>query len=113
MTPSFLLQIVHTDSGQVVTLPAGGALERDLIEDCTNEILAERNGFQQTVVDACVAAIVAKGVGWFRSSTHVAEDIRAGLLETLQPPDDKLRAHVRDGIRYAILKQKLATIPVP
>ena len=110
--PSFLLQIVHADTGRVVTLPAGGALERDLIAACTAAILAERDGLARDVVDACVAAILAKGVGFFRSSTHVEADVRAGLAETLQPPDDTLRDHIASGIRQAILNLKLATVAV-
>lgn len=57
------LQIVN---GQdvVVRFPGGGDLEREFIE-------------------TCVKAILAKGVGIARTEAHVAEDIRAGLTETI------------------------------
>lgn len=59
----FLLQIAFPD-GAVVQLPAGGALERDLVATCT-------------------AAIVGKGVGWFKSEAHVRAAISAGISEAL------------------------------
>ena len=65
MIPRFLLQIVDADAPHaVVRLPAGGALERDLVE-------------------ACTAAIVAKGVGVLKTEAHVREAIRSGLTEAL------------------------------
>lgn len=59
----FLLQIVRPD-GSVVQFPGGGPLEVEFIETAT-------------------AAIVAKGVGVGKSEAHVADDIRAGLTETI------------------------------
>jgi hypothetical protein len=112
--PSFLLQIVHADSKTVVTLPGGGALERDLIAVCTEAILAERTGLERELVEACTAAITAHkwGVGLFRTRAQVERAIAAGLQATLTPPDDKLREHIADGITAAIRDLKFATIPV-
>lgn len=61
--PVFMLQIAFP-SGEVVQLPAGGALERDLIAVCTD-------------------AIVAKGVGFFVSEAQVRKAIAAGFAEAL------------------------------
>lgn len=58
-----LLQIVHPD-GTLVRLPGGGTLERDL-------------------VDACTAAILAKGVGILQTQAQVAGKIRAGITEAI------------------------------
>ncbi len=61
----FLLQIVHTaEPHKVVRLPAGGALERDLIADCTK-------------------AIVKRGVGVFRTEAHVMQAIADGITEAI------------------------------
>jgi hypothetical protein len=65
------LQIVW-DNGQLVTLPAGGQLEIDLIETCVKHILA-------------------KGVGVFRTETHVEQDIRDGIREAIMALKDQTR----------------------
>ena len=59
-----LLQIIH-DDGRVLTLKAGGKLEADLVATCT-------------------AAVVAKGVGVFRTEAHVKQAIASGLKEAIQ-----------------------------
>ncbi len=61
--PLFYLQIIDAD-GVVAQMPGGGPLELALIE-------------------SCVSAIVARGVGVGRTSAHVAADIRAGIAEAL------------------------------
>ena len=61
--PIFWLQIVDTD-GRVATLPGGGKLEQDLIASMTN-------------------AIVAKGVGFFKTEASVRVAIAAGITDTI------------------------------
>lgn len=61
--PVFWLQIVDKD-GVVATLPGGGRLEADLVEDCVKEV-------------------VALGVGIGRTEAHVAEDIRKGVAQAI------------------------------
>jgi hypothetical protein len=61
--PGFLLQIVRQD-GSVVRIPAGGALEGDLI-------------------DLCVHYICAKPVGLFHTAAQVEIAVRQGLVEAL------------------------------
>lgn len=61
--PIFYLQIAYPD-GRVAQLPAGGALERDLIEDCTK-------------------AIVKRGVGVFKTEAQVTQAIREGITEAI------------------------------
>ena len=63
MKTLFLLQIVKPN-GDVVRLPAGGALEIDLIE-------------------AVAAAVSAKSVGVGRTRAHVAAAVREAMTETL------------------------------
>jgi hypothetical protein len=60
----FLLQIVKPD-GTVVQMPGGGPLERDLVRACTD-------------------AIVAKGVGLFKTEAQVKAAIEAGIAETIR-----------------------------
>lgn len=62
-TPSFFLQIVDKD-GHIVTMPGGGRLEANLIE-------------------ACTAAIVSKGVGFFKTEAQVKLAISKGLQEAI------------------------------
>lgn len=64
--PLFLLQIVEASAPHVVVrLPAGGRLERDLVEACTR-------------------AIVSKGVGFFRTEAHVRQAIAEGITEAIR-----------------------------
>lgn len=58
------LQIVNAKTGDLVRLPGGTALERDLIAVCTQ-------------------AIVTKGVGLFRTEAHVRQAITDGITEAL------------------------------
>lgn len=67
--PRFLLQIVENDAETnrqfpIARLRAGGPLERDLIESIT-------------------AAIVAKGIGVFKTKAQVTTAIREGITETI------------------------------
>ena len=61
----FKLAIVKVDSHEIVILPGGGPLEIDLVE-------------------ACVAAVSKRGVGFWRGQSHVEADIRAGLTEVIR-----------------------------
>lgn len=91
--PAFLLQIVGPD-GVLARFPAGtkAGLERPLIEACTQAIVTQlvTDGLQ-----ACVEAIVAKGVGYFKSEAQVEQAIRDGLSETL---DARLTQAIDAGI---------------
>ena len=61
----YLLQIVEVRPPHaVVRIPAGGPLERDLVQICTD-------------------AIVAKGVGLFRTEAQVRKAIQSGMTEAI------------------------------
>ena len=61
----YLLQIVDASAPHaVVRIPAGGPLERDLVQICTE-------------------AIVSQGVGIFRTEAHVRKAIHAGITEAI------------------------------
>lgn len=63
--PVFYLQIVEARSPYpVVRIPGGGVLERDLVKTCTE-------------------AIVAKGVGIFKTEAFVKKAIMAGITEAI------------------------------
>jgi hypothetical protein len=61
--PLFALQLVYPD-GTPLTFEAGSRFERD---------------FVQSIVDA----IMAKGVGFFKTEAHVRADIEAGIKEAI------------------------------
>lgn len=64
--PLFLLQIVKaTPPHEVVRLPGGGPLERDLIQACTE-------------------AIVQRGVGLLKTERQVKAAIAAGITEAIR-----------------------------
>ena len=131
--PPFLLQIVDAE-GVVVKLPAGGALEADLLATCVDTILAHgattpeascqaalKSGLA-AAVDHCVDTIVARGVGFWRTEAHVAADIRAGLHEALREEllvqlrlklpleqsfaTPEMRTILREGLRVALQRLK-------
>ena len=79
--PLFLLQIVDAETGMVVRLPAGGVLEQDLVSALTAALMARSVRVDEEVIAACQAAIVARGVGLFRTEAHVRGDIEAGLRD--------------------------------
>ena len=79
--PRFLLQIVETETGAVVQMPAGGPLELDLVRALAQALGTRGVRLDQDLVAACRAAILARGVGLFRTQAHVAADIDAGLYE--------------------------------
>ena len=61
----YLLQIVDArEPHAVVRIPAGGPLERDLVQVCTD-------------------AIVSKGVGFFKTEGQVRRAIEAGMTEAI------------------------------
>lgn len=71
--PLFLIQIVEAASNHAIALiPGGGPLEAELVE-------------------LCVAHIIPKGVGLFRTSAHVEADIRAGIREAIMGLKDQTR----------------------
>ena len=70
--PSFLLQIVDTETGTVVQLPSGGVLEADLIRACTE-------------------AAVTRGVGLFKIEAQVRRAIERGFREVLSSLKKPLR----------------------
>lgn len=94
--PKFPLKLQIVDSeGVVLELPGGGPLEADLIQACTDAVLARGVGSLpltltlavsrgvNDVIARCTAAIVARGVGLGRTSRHVAQDVQDGLREIL------------------------------
>jgi hypothetical protein len=75
--PVFLLQIVDaTSPWEVVRIPAGGTLERDLTSAIAREILQVSG---PALRDHVRDAILARGVGLFRTEAHVSADIDAAL----------------------------------
>lgn len=66
--PIYKLKIIRISDGAVVQLTGGGTLEVDLIQACTDQI-------------------VAKGVGFLKTRAHVESAIATGIHEVF----DKLK----------------------
>jgi hypothetical protein len=95
--PMFKLQIV-TPEGEPITFAAGSNFERALVEDIVAALTDS--------IPALKAAIVARGVGFTKSQTHVAADIDAALKEVLP---DIARNHVRE-LLYSLKAETLRLI---
>ncbi len=81
-TPPFQIQLVDAD-GLIIRTPAGGRQEADLIE-------------------VIVAHVMSRGVGFFRSSKHVEQDVRDGVAAAmhaikLQNPFDAVTTRVDEN----------------
>lgn len=114
--PVFFLQIAD-ERGAVVRLPAGGALEEDLVLAFTHAVVQQGvqdflggPELQRRFVEAATGAIVARGVGLWRTTAHVTADIEAGLqqvlTEFLMQIDTDVRPLLREGISRAIAEFK-------
>jgi len=64
MASKYLLQIVHRDNGKIVEWEPGRDIETEFITDC-------------------IARVLVRGVGLFKTSAHVAQDIEAGIEEAI------------------------------
>ncbi len=74
MTSRFYMQIVDKKTGEAVQFEPGLTVEKDFVEDC-------------------VKCIVARGVGLGRTSAHVAEDIRQGIVESIRELKLRIQTH--------------------
>ena len=83
--PVFLLQIVSSlYPHDVVRLPAGGVLERDLIDLITSHMLSKgvTDALVQDLSDELLQNILKRGVGFWRTEDHVRRAIIAGVQES-------------------------------
>ena len=93
--PLFLLQIVeNTPHRTVVSMPAGGALETELIDACVTGV---RDSLRDTLVPKCVGAIMSRKVGVFRTKATVEKAVQEEL-QTLLPLE------ITRGIRVGFKK---------
>lgn len=68
----YKMQIIHAESNTVVEFEPGREIECDFIVDC-------------------VERIIAKGVGVFRTSAHVEQDVKDGIQEAIFALKSKVR----------------------
>ena len=73
MASKYLLQIISRDSGDVIQFEPGLSTEINFIDDI-------------------VTRTIAKGVGLFKSKTHVETDLRTAIGEALYELKSKIRA---------------------
>ena len=85
----YYLQIVD-ETGEVVRFRAGGPVELDLCQALTaalvNETVAGTLGpavAQRRLIDLAKQAILAQGVGFWRTEAHVTQAIEVGLRAAL------------------------------
>lgn len=114
--PHLFLQIVD-ENGSVARLPAGGALEEELIHHFKTAIveeLAKVGVSHATQVNALADPILKKGVGFFKTQKKVEKAIRTGLLEVVSSTTAGLSVDqaIADAIEGAILALKTKTIYV-
>lgn len=122
MASKYLMQIVDRKTGNVVKFDPGRDVEMDFVDDCTKQIMNIHYGTLKTIdtsfVEACVAAVVKRGVGMMRSQAHVEQDVRDGINEavvsgglekTLRELETKFADNIHKGIEMAIgrLKSKV------
>lgn len=75
MASRFKMQIVDTVTGRVVEWEPGLSTEINFVEDC-------------------ISRIVERGVGFGRTSKHVAKDIEDGITEAIFNLKKKVRAKI-------------------
>lgn len=113
------MQIVDRSTGEVVKYEPGSKVEQDFIEDCVDSVVRhvdfQFSASSDAFVDACVKAIVARGVGIARTTEHVAEDVRNGIREVIvnmgfgseiKTANDVLSDRIRNGVVGSILTLK-------
>lgn len=123
MTPLFHLQIVSANTGEVITFPAGGPLEREFIQACAKEINARTQDLfppggvrEQEFVDKFREALNAQSVGWWRSQAAVVELAGATLSAVLRREpiglthtEGRVHQAMAEGIAAAIMHLKADT----
>jgi hypothetical protein len=111
----FKLQIVRAEDtaipAAVVTLPGGGALETDLVQDAAEAALRHQVGplDRATVRAQLEDAIVAQGVGIFRTEAQVRQAIRTGLDTVLTMQEQTLHDSLVHGLTSAVAALKAKT----
>lgn len=102
--PLFLLQIVENDAQRkVVSMPAGGALETELIDAC---VVGVRDSLRDTLVSKCVTAIMSRKVGMFRTRAQVEKAVQEELQILL--PLEVTRG-IRTGFKQVLTDLKNQT----
>lgn len=115
----FLMQIIDKQSGEVVNFPPGQSVEKDFVSEVVNAISTYVDFSvpvtSQEFVDKCVAAIVARGVGFTKTEAHVTEDITNGIREVLvkfgledsvKAANDMVASRARAAMEHSILELK-------
>ena len=102
--PLFLLQIVENDSNRkVVSMPAGGALETELVDLCAQTV---RDSLKDVLVPRCIEAIMSRKVGMFRTKAQVEQAVREEL-QTIVPFE--VSKGIREGLKKVLWDMKTQT----
>lgn len=106
----YLLQIVD-ETGTVTRFPAGGPVELDLRAALTAALVADSvagtlgpAAAQRRLIDLAKQAIVAQGVGVFRTEAHVLQAIETGLRTALAEVSADLTADATPPIESLVAR---------
>ena len=108
--PVFFLQIVD-GQGKVVQLPAGGALERELVQTLAKAVVAETSAdflgsaaVRQRFFDAFAALIKERSIGLFVPQRQVLAAVEEAMAQTLTRFMAQLHADVTPAVELAITR---------
>lgn len=103
--PVFLIQIVDASHPyDVVRLPGGGTLERDLTQLIASKLLAQgvTAALIRDMSDLLIQNVLKRRVGFWRTEAHVESALVTGVRETF----DAYPSH--DGAVSALVHQAIA-----
>ena len=88
MPSNFMMQIRNKRTGEVVEFEPGLSVEVNFVDACVQKIL-----------DNSVDLILSKGVGLFRTSSHVKRDIQDGLEESVRDSIEEVIQDLKSQVK--------------
>ena len=124
MASRYLMQIVDTTTGQVVSYGPGSQVEKDFINDCADRITEALKGdFSidlQGFVDSAVNAAAARNVGIFVSAQVTLQRfkdamyeaiINGGLQQMANAKNVGIESEIKNAIEASIFELKSRVVP--
>ena len=113
--PVFFLQIADRD-GRVIHIPAGGALELDLVKTLVSHAVEDflgRPALRHQFLKAIKTRISEKSIGVFRTKAQVLRAVEEGLAETtaqfLADLETDVEPRLTDVLQQAVRELKRRT----
>lgn len=116
MESRFVMSVTDKKTHETVSFEPGLKVETDFVADATGRVLGAlaaldldgpspiTSGF----VEAVVAAVEKRGVGFGRTSAHVLQDLRDALFEVLVTRNPTVHKSVAPAVRQGIIEALLA-----